>query len=86
MTWKVGRIAAAYRKPVRCRKRTLWKQVKGGLLTVARQKNNEQRKEDPDRPLTPITSVKEGMDRIKRFRAEVSALASQSVSEGSLSY
>jgi hypothetical protein len=56
------------------------------LLTVARQKNNEQRKEDPDRPLTPITSVKEGMDRIKRFRAEVSALASQSVSEGSLSY
>ena len=44
------------------------------MLTVARQKNNEQRKEHPDRPLTPITSVKEGMDRIKRFRTEVSAL------------
>ena len=57
-----------------CRKRTLWKQVKGGLLTVARQKNNEQRNEDPDRPLTPIISVEEGMDRIKSFRTKVGAL------------
>jgi hypothetical protein len=59
---------------VSCRKRTLWKQVKGGLLTVARQRNNELRKEDPDRPLTPIISVEEGMDRIKSFRTKVGVL------------
>ena len=52
------------------------------MLRVTRQKKNEQRKEDPDRPLTPIISVEEGMDRIKRLHAEVSALVS--VCEASL--
>ena len=44
------------------------------MLTVARQRNNELRKEDPDRPLTPIISVEEGMDRIKSFRTKVGVL------------